>query len=328
MVKGLSIVIPNYNGLSLFPHTLPTIYHAVSSLSCPYEIIVVDDCSTDGSISFLQQYHPSIKILSNETNLGFSRTVNKGVGQAQFELVLLLNSDVQLTPGYIEPQLKYFDLPNTFGVMGRIIGWDDEIIQDGAKYPYFHGVKIKTSGNYLMESPSDAKESLLTMYLSGANALISKNVFLEIGGLQEMFSPFYIEDYELSLRAWRLGYKCYYEHNAICRHKTSTTIRSSSKKKWIETIYNRNKFFLHGIHLATTERYLYYLSLIPELFIRVITGRWSYLGSLVQFMQQYGGVRQSRKNLKITAGNKELLPVRAVAQVILSSIKEKKIRRF
>lgn len=327
MEKGLSVVIPNYNGKHLFPFTLPTVYEALKTVPLPYEIIIVDDCSTDDSVAYLQKNYPNIKIFINENNSGFSVTANKGFAASAYHLIFLLNSDVKLTPNYFEPQLKYFERADTFGVMGRIVGWDDEMIQDGAKYPYFHGIKIKTSGNYLLEE-EEMKDSLYSMYLSGANALISKKALEQCGGLNELFSPFYIEDYELSLRAWRMGYKCYYEHSSVCRHQTSTTIRSSSKKKSIEIIYNRNKLFLHAIHLSTAERYLYYLLLLPEVVVRMVTGRWSYLQSLNLFIGKYSAVRKSRRDLQLAAGNKKLYSVTEVADIIKASIKGKKIRRF
>lgn len=327
MEQGLSVVIPNYNGKHLFPDTLPTVYAALKTLHFPYEIIIVDDRSTDDSVQYLQHHYPDVKVLINEKNSGFSVTANKGIAGSLYPLILLLNSDVKLTPDYFNPQLKYFDKEDTFGVMGRIIGWDDDIIQDGAKYPYFHGIKIKTSGNYLLDE-AEMKDGLFSMYLSGANALINKKALRHCGGLNELFSPFYIEDYELSLRAWRLGYKCYYEHAAVCRHQTSATIRSKNKKTNIDIIYNRNKLFLHAIHLNTAERYLYYLLLLPEVVVRMVTGRWSYLQSLKLFVEKYSAVRRSRRDIKMLAGSRKLYSVKEIADIIIRSINEKKIRRF
>lgn len=328
MDQSISVVIPNYNGKHLFPQTLPTVYQALQSLGFRYEIIIADDCSTDDSIGYLQHHHPDIRIIKNETNSGFSITANKGITCSSYNLVLLLNSDVKLTPHYFAPQLKYFDKEDTFGVMGRIVGWDDDLIQDGAKYPFFHGTKIKTSGNYLLEKEEYMQPGLLSMYLSGANALLNKKAFMQCGGFNELFSPFYIEDYELSLRAWRLGYKCYYEHSAVCRHQTSATIRSKSKKTFVEIIYNRNKLFLHAIHLHTAERYLYYLLLLPEIVVRLVTGRWSYLRSLYLFLGRYGAVRKSRRDIKLLADKRKLYSVKEIADIIKSSFKGKKIRRF
>jgi GT2 family glycosyltransferase len=328
MQKGISVVIPNYNGVRLFPHTLPTVFEALSSLQLPYEVLVVDDCSPDGSAAFLQKEFPAVRVISNDKNSGFVLTANRAVRNAQYDIVLLLNSDVQLTPHYFDNQLKYFERKDTFGVMGRIIGWDDNILQDGAKYPSFHGVKIKTSGNYLLESEEEMKDGLYSIYLSGANALLDKNKFLEMGGLNESFAPIYVEDYELSLRAWRLGWKCYYEHNAICRHKVSTTMRSKEKENYVKKIYNRNKMYLHAIHLGKQERFFWMMQLVAEVFIQTLLLKFFYLKGFILFVKNYDRVGDSRKQLLQVAAGKKLLSVKEVAEFILASIKGKQVKRF
>ena len=328
MQKGLSVVIPNYNGLHLFPHTLPTVIAALRQAGLPSEIIVVDDCSTDGSVAFLKKDYPAVRLLQNEKNSGFSVTANKGVKAAQYDLVLLLNSDVKLEADYFEGQLPFFEQEDTFGVMGCIRGWEDDEIQDGAKYPFFHGVKIKTSGNYLLEDEAGMNAGLYSMYLSGANALIAKEKFLQIGGFNEIFSPFYVEDFELSLRAWRMGWKCYFHYPSVCRHKTSTTISSTRKSGFVEVIYNRNKFYLHAIHLHPSKRILWMLQLIPEAFMKVFTLRWDYFKSLFLFFNSYHRVIASRKTFLRQAAKRKLLSVRDVVSFIRSSLKDKAIVRF
>lgn len=328
MQKGISVVIPNYNGVRLFPDTLPTVFEALSTLQIPYEVLVVDDCSPDGSASFLQKEFPEVRVISNEKNSGFVLTANRGMRHAKYDLALLLNSDVKLTPRYFDTQLKYFERDDTFGVMGRIIGWDDNIIQDGAKYPSFHGVKIKTSGNYLLESEEEMKNGLYSMYLSGANALVDRKKFLEIGGLNEAFAPIYVEDYEVSLKAWRMGWKCYYEHNAICRHQVSTTMRSKEKENYVKKIYNRNKMFLHAIHLSKGERRLWMIQLVAEVFVQTILLKMFFLKGFILFVKNYDSVRKSREKLTAIAAGRKLLSVKEVADFILASVRGKKIRRF
>src|SRR6476469_8015480 len=107
MHKGLSVVIPNYNGIDLFPRTLPTVMAALQTLQLPTEVLVADDCSTDGSVAYLSVHFPSIRVVQNERNSGFSVTANKGISEAKYELAFLLNSDVKLEPGYFEKQLRY-----------------------------------------------------------------------------------------------------------------------------------------------------------------------------------------------------------------------------
>jgi GT2 family glycosyltransferase len=327
-IVGISIVIPNYNGEHLLPIILPHAIIAVQKTNMPYEIIVSDDCSTDSSISILKTNFPSIKIIESATNKGFSVTANKGIYAAQYQHVLLLNSDVKLTEDYFLPLLRYFDKQDTFGVMGKIIGWNDEVQQDGAKYPYFHGAKIKTTGNYILANPQK-NDWLYSMYLSGANAFIDKNKFIEIGGFNELFSPFYVEDYELSIRAWRLGYKCYYEHFSICKHQTSTSIKTASTKKYINTIYYRNKLFLHYIHLNGNSLLQWKLQLPLEIIFSLFTGKFYFFKSVQLFLSTLKKAKVAKQNiLALSKKTKVIKSFKEVSNTILQSIATKKIHRF
>ena len=291
--SGISVVIPNYNGRKLFPYTISPLLAVMDETALPYEIIVSDDCSTDDSIDYLTQNFPAVIVIRNQVNKGFSCTINKGIFAAKYDLVLLLNSDIILTDGYFKYQLKYFNDKDTFGVMGRIIGWNDEKIQDAARLPEFHGLKIKTSGNYLLKPMGD--ESLYTLYLSGANALINRKKLIELGGFDEIFSPFYIEDCDLSFRAWRLGWKCYYEHRAICRHQTSSSVKAKNRKQYVDVIYNRNKLFLHAIHLDSHQLPFWFIQVTGEALIRILVLRFSFLKSIFLFIKQRKDWKASRE---------------------------------
>jgi GT2 family glycosyltransferase len=326
--KGISVIIPNYNGRLLLPEILPALFEALSNVHLPCEIIITDDCSTDESIVFLQKNYPAIILLQNETNKGFSPTINKGIYASKYAFLLLLNSDVKLTKDYFISLLPYFDDDKTFGVMGRIIGWDDNKIQDGGKYPAIHGVKIKTSGNYI-PIKSKVDERFYSFYLSGANALVSRKKIIELGGFNELFAPFYIEDVELCLRAWRLGWKCYYEHNAICRHQTSVTIKSMVSKNNIRKIYYRNKMFLHAIHLQKATLFLWHLQLVPEAFIHLVTGRFWYFKSLQQYFASQKVIQRSKKLfVELQTANSSVIALKDVITKIQRSLKQKEIGRF
>jgi GT2 family glycosyltransferase len=330
MVAGISVVIPNFNGEGLFPVTIPTILEALNNSKLPHEIVVVDDCSTDNSVSYLSSAYPAVRILRNSVNSGFSVSVNIGVRQARYDKVLILNSDVKLTPFYfIRLCEKYFEKNDTFGVMGRIIGWEDEIIQDGAKYPVFQGAKIKTATNYLLENTGLMNDGLYTMYLSGANAFVDREKFLEIGGLNELFSPFYVEDYELSIRAWRLGYCCYFDYPSVCRHKTSTTIKKQSKKAYVDIVYNRNKLFLHALHLHGSRKFLWYLQLSLEAIFSLLFFKWNFLRALILFLRSAKKIKRCREEFnKLAEIRKVNKSIVEVAVFIKNDLKGKQLIKF
>lgn len=325
---NISVVIPNYNGVHLFPETLPALYRALEHSSKKYEIIIVDDCSTDNSINFLKHNFPEIILLRNKKNSGFSITINKGIFAAKNELVLLLNSDVKLTEAYFSEQFRYFEQSDTFGVMGKIIGWNDELIQDSAKYPEMQGFKLKTSLNCLVENPK-ANEFIPSLYLSGANALVKREILHLLGGFDDLYSPFYMEDVDLSVRAWRCGFRCYFEPRAVCRHKTSESIQNKEKKKYIRTIYNRNKFSFHAIHLSGLGFAGWLIQTILELIFRLITFRTDFLNSFLALIKNQQRVKQSISNFdKICHKTGTKLSLNEVRKTIVKSLKNKEISFF
>lgn len=326
--RGISVIIPNYNGVELLPKILPALYAALKFAGLPNEVIIADDASTDSSVDHLKNTFPEARVIVNEKNLGFAPTVNKGLAVAQFDYVLLLNSDVKLNENYFPPLLRYFEREDTFGVMGRIIGWDDDSVQDTAKFPSFHGAKIKTAGNYFSQSPKP-DDWLCSMYLSGANAFIDRKKLVALGGLDEIFAPFYVEDFEMSLRAWRMGWKCYYEHFAICRHKVSVTIKSKNRKAFINAIYYRNKMYLHAIHLDGWQRFLWHAQLIPETIIRLLTFRFYYLEALRMFLSNREAIKRSKeKFLLLAKQNGKIISVKDVVKTIRTSLGKSRISRF
>jgi GT2 family glycosyltransferase len=328
-VSGISVVIPNYNGRHLLPEIIPLLLETLENTSLPYEIIVSDDQSTDDSVSFLRSAFPQIKIIVNEINLGFAPTINKGIFASQYSHLLLLNSDVKLTADYFRGLFKYFEKDDTFGVMGRMTGWDNDIIQDGGKYPSFHGLKIKTSGNYI---PAEEKNDqwLFSMYLSGANAFVDKKKIMQLKAFDEIFAPFYVEDYELSLRAWRSGWKCYYEHNSICRHKESVTIKTKTKKNQVNKIYYRNKMYLHALHLPGGRLILWHIQLFFECLLNLLLFRFYYLQAIVQYLSNWSIIRKKRKEFNNLAkqSGKKLLSLKEVTELVLGNISRFETKRL
>lgn len=327
-LEGISVVIPNYNGAALLPQILPTVTTALENTGLPHEIIIADDASTDSSLSWLKQEYPQIRVVESIHNCGFSVTANKGIRAAHYPWVLLLNSDVKLSPDYFKYLLSYVEQPDLFGVTGRMVGWEDEEVQDGGKYPVFQGAKIKTSYDFIPVTSETSEHGLPCFYLSGANAFINKDIFESIGGFNELFAPYYVEDTELSLRAWRLGYTCWYEHRAICRHRTSSTIGNPEKRKQVARIYDRNKYYLHAIHLDGLYLLSWFIQLKLELFFRLITFRWTPLLSYGDFIKNIPEVVKSRKIVRNLQPGKKLLTVPAVFTSIQQQLKTTSLKIF
>lgn len=328
MQKSVSIVIPNYNGKHLLEKYLPSVFTAAQNANTEFEIIVIDDGSKDDSVEYLTTHYPKIKLLVNDKNWGFSYTCNQGIRESRYELILLLNSDVKLDPNYFAAQWKYFDREDTFGVMARIMSFDESRIEDAARLLYFSGCRIKANKFYYSEKPTD--EYVYTAYLSGANALVDAKKIKELGGFDEIYSPFSSEDFDLSLRAWQLGWKCYYEHQSFCFHHVSGSTKTQIKSNFIKKIYYRNRYILQGIHLVGWRKALYpFQQLFTELAPKILTGKLWVLESYKDYLNHQKRVSASIERLDLLKRKHQSdLDLNSVITIINQSLTNKKIKRL
>jgi GT2 family glycosyltransferase len=166
------------------------------------------------------------------------------------------------------------------------------------------------------------------MYLSGENAFVDRKKIIQLGGFDEMFAPFYVEDYELSLRAWRFGWKCYYDHNTICRHKESVTIKTKTKKNQINKIYYRNKMYLHALHLPGSLLFLWHIQLFFECLLNAVLLRFYYLQATFQYVSNRAIIYSKRGAFNDLArrSGKKLLSLKQVTRLVLNNISQVETR--
>ena len=224
-----------------------------------YETIVVDDASTDGTDAFLAENYPEVIYLKNTENMGFSKTSNRGLHQAKHELVLFLNNDMVLNDDFFEKTIPYFDQEDTFGVFSEIRDSLGEKKLEGQKTPKCKKHRIHYEDNKETKGP-------FTFYLCGGNALVSREKMVELQGFNEIFSPFYFEDFDVSLRAWRKGWKCYYTEETFCKHCHSQTINNKFSKEYVQSIFLRNRFIFNDLHKSSSEC----LRLRTQAFLKII----------------------------------------------------------
>lgn len=270
-MKSISVVIPNYNGKHLLVKNLPSIFTALKNI-IDYEVIIADDASTDDSVAYIETNWQSVILIKNKVNGGFSKNINSGFKVATKQLVLALNSDVLIAENYFTEQFKYFASPETFGVMGGI--FDNKLLIDAAKYPLWKGGKLVSTLN--VELLEETNEWLPTLFLSGANSLMDREKLMQLNGMDEVYSPFYMEDVDLSVRAWRMGWNCYYEPKSVCNHVTSSTINTNNKKSDVSFISKRNKLIFHYNHLQGFKRLLWQAEIVLNLVFRVLFFSFNY----------------------------------------------------
>lgn len=236
--QPVTVVIPNYNGFSLLRKHLPIV---LAALSAGDELVIVDDASSDDSVSFLTTTYKlratarglsaktasgcEILLLVNSENQRFGATANRGVLAARHELVILLNNDVspdkpaitRAVNAYTQDKKKASIFAIGFmeiepGEMGRPIkGGKNVLWFDRGLFAHARAENFETGK---------------TAWVSGGSGLFVREKWLQLGGFSSTYYPAYWEDIDLSRRAQERGWITLFLASAIVHHSHETTNKS------------------------------------------------------------------------------------------------------
>lgn len=318
MSKSVSVIIPSFNGKELLEENLPFVIQSLVGVPRS-EIIIVDDASSDGSIDFLKSNYPEIRVIKNIKNIGFGPSINAGLKEANHDLVLLLNNDIKLDKKYISTSLKYFADPETFGVMGIIKDELSEVILEGIKWPRISVSGLKYKDLSMLEI-ENWDEPVFTFYLCGGNAIVDRVKMLELQGFLDIYHPFYLEDVDLSLRAWLSGWKLYFNPEAHCYHKHSATISKYNPENYIVIISKRNRLVLSYLYLNGFNKFLF----ITTTYIKSLYYRLLYtfkLSNLYPGYREFSSMKAKLSAYQIPINKKEKL--KKIIAEIQRNIREK-----
>lgn len=221
----LSIIIVNYNGRRYLADCLASISeHA----SCSYEIIVVDNASTDGSREYLREHFPHVRLIESEKNLGFSGGNNLGAKASKGSLLLLLNNDTRLTSS-LAPAVNEFDTDKQLGVLGCRMSYGNGAFQPSVGFEHtplrvvlsWIGIGGFSFAPRIFKRVDD-EESHYTIplegaWVSGAFLMTRRDIWEELSGLDERYFM-YIEDVDYCKRSRMTGYKVAYTPSVTIIH--------------------------------------------------------------------------------------------------------------
>lgn len=230
----VAVVILNWNGRNFLEKFLPSV---IGNNSFNAEIIVADNASTDDSILFLQAQYPQVKIILNTVNGGFAKGYNDALQHVKSEYYVLLNSDVEVSPGWIEPaitlmdsdksiaacqpKIKDFHNKEFFEYAGAAGGFIDKF-----GYPFCRGRILETTerdnGQY-----DDVHE---IFWATGACMFIRSECFHKAKGFDEDFFA-HMEEIDLCWRLKNLGYKIMFTPDSTVYHVGGGTLNKTSSRK-------------------------------------------------------------------------------------------------
>lgn len=235
----VSIIIPTFNGLTLLQKHLPALLAADGVGDA--ELIIADDGSTDGTAAWLSQQVPQARVVRLETNGGFSRACNAGIAAATGDILVLLNNDVEATPGFLAPLLLTLaSEPDVFAVNASILIPGRAMLNEGEKRGAFHHGQFYV--DHLRDPARRSNSTAPTLYATACAAAYRRDLVDALGGFDTLYSPAYWEDVDLSYRALRRGWKVLFEPASIVYHQhEATTARLDPR--YLSMVRQRNGFF-------------------------------------------------------------------------------------
>jgi len=233
----VSVLVLNYNGLRWLPQCLSSI----AATDYPnLEVYLVDNGSTDGSISYVQTSFSSVKIISNEQNLGFAEGYNRAIRKVSSEYIVLLNNDTKiLNPKWIRRLVDEASVdPKIAAVACKMVSLEDHSRLDsvgGMGIPFWRG--FVDIGREEPDHGQYDQEDFEPFAFCGGAALIKRKIFMQLGGFDGMFF-IYTEDADLSWRLRLSGYRVAFAPEAQVAHYFS----GSSPSKEIDA---RKLYYCH-----------------------------------------------------------------------------------
>jgi GT2 family glycosyltransferase len=230
----VSAAVLNFNGRRLLEVILPSL---AAQRYRDFEIVVVDDCSSDDSLAYLQSEWPAVRVVrTGESNVGVSAALNVAVRASTGELVALLNNDIELDPLWLGELVAALDFhPEAASAAGKLLNYHQRGQIDGAGDIFTHAAMAWGRGNGQPDHGQYDREEEIFAPTAGAG-LYRASAFTDVGPFDESFHA-YFEDVDWGLRAQLAGYRSRYVPTAVGYHMGGATTKGHKSPRYYELQY-------------------------------------------------------------------------------------------
>lgn len=300
-----AVVILNYNGEKLLQKFLPSvIQHSYQA-----EIIIADNNSSDSSVFFVQQSFPEVRVIRLDQNYGFCGGYNRALNQVEADYYVLLNSDIEVTTGWLTPMIRLLDAnPTIVAVQPKVLSYHNKSkfehagaaggFIDALGYPFCRGRVF----DFIEDDRGQYNDEREIFWATGACLMIRAAVFKKFGGFDEDFFA-HMEEIDLCWKLHRAGQKVFYSGTSTIYHVGAGTLDYSSPKKIYLNF--KNGLSLLVKHLRTGE--LFY-----KLPLRILLDWVAAFKFLLQGQpQNFGAVIRAHYNFLLDL-NRDLIKRRAI----------------
>lgn len=264
---AISVIVANWNGDEWIARALSSLQFSARGTGRAVELIVVDDASTDRSCALIAERFPRVRLLHNPRNVGFRRTINRGVRAARGRVVVLCNNDLVAQEPFLPMLTRWFfgdrAVPAAdaltgplFAVSARTLAWYDGTPNQVCMGARWIGGRITPAWS-APESPAPC------LFTQAGAAAYDRARFLELGGLSGLYEPAYWEDYDLSWRAARRGWRQVYDPEAVALHVGGGSMVRRFGERRVHLFKQRNHLLFEWRHLRSLPLEMEHAARLP-----------------------------------------------------------------
>lgn len=249
----LTIIIVSWNTSGLLAQCLSSVYETGSRHT--FDVIVVDNGSTDDSVSMVQARFPAVKLIRNERNQGFARANNQALEISESRYVMLLNSDTIVLPGVIDTLIEIADRNPTVGMVGpKLLNMDGSLQKSWYSFPSILSEMI--GQNFRNRTPvPNIPDTFEVDWIMGACMLVRAEVLRGVGLLDEDYF-FYSEEMDWCFRIKKHNWKIWYTTSTALYHLGGGSTRKGSVTHLVRLYTSKLLYFKknHGNFARTLLR--------------------------------------------------------------------------
>lgn len=274
-----SVVVTNWNGSEWLLRCLSSLQLSARRTGVSWEMIVVDDASSDNSVALIEQNFPRVKLLKNTTNKGFGESTNRGVRFAKGQVVVLCNNDLAVKEEFLPRLIRWFQ-PGAHSVEGRNISRDHLFSVSAQTLSWWDGTSNQScmaaqlKGGRMNPAYSKPEFASLCLFTQAGAAAYDRIKFLQLRGLRAEFHPGYWEDYDISYRASKCGWINLYDPDALALHHGGGSMTKRFGAVAVNHFKARNHLLFEWMNLASPQLLLgHFLRLSLSLLLEPFTSR-------------------------------------------------------
>lgn len=298
----LAVVILNYNGASMLSRFLPS----VLKYSPGAEIVVADNASTDDSVAVVADGFPAVRLIRLDRNYGFADGYNMALEQVEAEYFLLLNSDVEVTEGWLAPMLSFMENnPKAVACQPKILAYNNKTqfeyagaaggFIDRYGYPYCRGRLFDT----VEEDNGQYNDVCRVFWATGAAMMVRSDAFRKAGGFDGRFFA-HMEEIDLCWRMLARGGEIYVVPQSMVYHVGGATLKKSNPRKTFLNFRNNLLMLYKNLPVGELRGVMRVRALLDYVAALkfLLTGAWGDFKAVLRARREYKRMRGEYRSVR------------------------------